>query len=290
MLASICIVWLYSGDSASALDNHPLPADSSESAAVSISVASINLCADQLLLLLAEPEQIVSLSNLAADSAGSYYFKRAARYPLNNAIAEHLVLLSPDLVLAGEYSNLHTVALLRELGIRVETLKIADSIPDIMDNISNVARWIGREDLGNTIVADLQMRLDALPAPELDRPKAVVYDPNGYSVGQNSMRGQILELAGWHNVASDAGIDSFGRLSLEQLIQLKPDAVMSSPYSPGTYSRGQALGRHPALFNAGLDPLVMYIPSREVICAGPWTVDVIDELVRHRSGLQRATP
>ena len=42
-----------------------------------IGVASINLCADQLVMLLAEDEQILSLSNLSQQEAGSYYFERA---------------------------------------------------------------------------------------------------------------------------------------------------------------------------------------------------------------------
>ena len=43
--------------------------------AAPVTVASINLCADQLVLLLADDEQILSLSNLSHRSAGSYYYK-----------------------------------------------------------------------------------------------------------------------------------------------------------------------------------------------------------------------
>ena len=37
-----------------------------------VAVASINLCADQLVLLLADDDQIRSLSNLSHQEAGSY--------------------------------------------------------------------------------------------------------------------------------------------------------------------------------------------------------------------------
>ncbi len=251
-------------------------------------VASINLCADQLLLLLAAPGQIASLSNLATDSSGSYYYQRAVSYPLNRGTAEQLVPLKPDLVIAGEYSKNHTVALLRELGIRVETLSIANSLPALMDNILQVAQWLGNPEQGESIVQELQQRLDVLPQASQQRPRVAVYDPNGYTVGEGTMRGQVLKLAGWHNVAEDVGISDYGRLSLEQLIGLAPDALFESNFSPGTYSRGQALSQHPALRKTGLAPIVMEIPSRMTICAGPWTLDVIEALFRQRQTLSRA--
>ncbi len=251
-------------------------------ASATVTAASINLCADQLLLLLAKEQQILSLSNLSHREAGSYFFKQARSYPANKANAEKILALEPDVVIVGQYSSAHTVNLLRETGLRVETLAIANNLDSLYKNILNVAQWIGRQHAGVEIVQQLKARVADLEAPATDRPVAAVYDPNGYTSGANSLRGQMMELAGWQNAASSAGIDSYGKLTLEQIIHLQPDALIESPYSPGTYSRAQVMSKHPALLSAGLKPHIINIPSRMTVCAGPWTIDVIERLQAER--------
>lgn len=250
-----------------------------------IKVASINLCADQLVLLLADKEQISSLSTLSHDEAGSYFFERARTYPTNDGHAEEILTLQPDLVIAGQYSNKHSISLLREVGLRLEILPIANSIESVLDNIATVAKWLGQEVRGEALITDLQGRLSLLEPALGPRPIAAAYDPNGYTSGKLSVRGQMLELAGWQNAASLAGIESYGKLTLEAMINLHPDALIDSPYSPGTYSRGQAMSQHPALLAAGIDPHIISIPSRMTVCGGPWTIDVIDLLQTERSKL-----
>lgn len=255
---------------------------STQSHAQPVTVASINLCADQLLLLLADKSQILTLSNLSHRIAGSYYYKKARQFPVNKGHAEPILNLKPDVVIVGQYSNIHTVNLLREVGLRVETLPIANDLDTLFNNIINVADWVGKKPSGEKIVADLKRRIDNLLVATEPRPVAATFDPNGYTSGRNSLRGQIMELAGWTNAASTAGIDTYGKLTLEQIISLAPDALIESPYSPGTYSRAQVMSRHPALFSAGLKPRVINIPSRMTVCAGPWTIDVIEQLQAER--------
>jgi len=247
--------------------------------------ASINLCADQLLLLLAQEKQILSLSNLSHREAGSYYFEKARQYPVNKGDAENILNLNPDVVIVGQYSSVHTVNLLREVGLRVETLPLANDLETLFSNIQQVASWVDAQAEGDNIVRLLRDRLDQLDPPVTPQPVAAVYDPNGYTSGANSLRGQMMELAGWQNAASLVGIESYGKLTLEEIIRLSPDALIESPYSPGTYSRAQIMSQHPALLGAGLQPRVINVPSRMTVCAGPWTVDVIEQLQSVRKSL-----
>ncbi len=249
---------------------------------VQVKVASINLCADQLVLLLSDDEQIRSLSMLSHEQAGSYFFERARAYPVNEGHAEQILNLQPDIVIVGQYSNHHTVAMLREVGLQIKTLPIANSIETVFENILSVAGWVGHEDRGVALVKKLRHRLANLEAPQEPRPLAAGYDPNGYTSGALSVRGQVMEYAGFTNVAALAGIEAYGKLSLEAIINLKPDALIESPYSPGTYSRAQAMNQHPALLAAGLNPHVIHVPSRMTVCGGPWTIDVIETLQAER--------
>ena len=64
-------------------------------------VVSINLCTDQLAMMMAGPGQLVSVSHLAGDPTYSTMPEAAAAYPANRGLAEEVYLLKPDLVLAG---------------------------------------------------------------------------------------------------------------------------------------------------------------------------------------------
>ena len=79
-------------------------------------VASINLCADQHVLALADPEQILTVSWLAADPEESLLAAEAQRHVLNYGTAEEILKFAPDVVLAGTYTSPFTRTMLRRLG------------------------------------------------------------------------------------------------------------------------------------------------------------------------------
>src|SRR6056297_2690090 len=109
-------------------------------------VVSINLCTDQLALMLAAPGQLVSVGNLAQDPRSSPMAEAARRLPGNAARAEEIYLMRPDLVLAGRFSSRATVAMLRRLGVKVVEFDPAYSLADIADRIAGIGRALGRED------------------------------------------------------------------------------------------------------------------------------------------------
>ncbi|SKA75315.1 iron complex transport system substrate-binding protein [Thiothrix eikelboomii] len=245
-------------------------------------IVSINLCADELLLLLADPQQISALTHLSQDKAASYLQTKALGYPTTQGLAEEVLPFKPDLVIAGEYGGLPTINLLKKLGIRVETLPLANNMQQVFSNIEWVASLTGHPERGAAIVKTMQARLAQLPVLEANAPLAAVYDPNGYTVGAASLRGQSIHLAGWRNAGELAGVADYGSLDLETMVSLQPDALIDSPYTLNTYSRAEALAKHPALRGLGLNPHIISIPSNQTICDGPWTLDTIETLVDER--------
>jgi len=261
------------------------------------SAVSINLCSDQLLLLLADPSQIKALSSLSGDPAGSYYHTDASRYPTVDALAEDILPISPDVVLTGPYAPRNTVSLLTDLGLTVQSLEIANSIDAMIRNIELAGSVLQQEARAQKITAKLRDRLASIELQSvaldqrdqqrgLARPRSAVYDANGYTVGANTLRGEAMKLAGWHNVASEKGIEAYGVLSLEDLIIMSPDAIVESPYSPNTYSRAQQLSSHPAIRYSGLNPVIIALPSNTTICAGPWSVTNVEILLEARAKLR----
>ena len=64
-------------------------------------VVSVNLCTDQLALMLAAPGQVISVTKLAAVPRVSTMAAQAADIPANSGLAEEIYMLQPDLVVAG---------------------------------------------------------------------------------------------------------------------------------------------------------------------------------------------
>jgi len=255
------------------------------------------MCADQLVMLLADESQIKALSNLSRDVAGSFFHKRAEGYLQINPRAEEILPLKPDVVLTGPFAARHTLNMLDELELQTVSLTIANSMDDMLDNIQRVGKLLNREIAAKQIINDVNKRLanirkrvhaldEARKIAGAERPRAAVYDANGYTAGISSLRGEAMDLAGWHNVAADIGIDTYGIIHLENLIQLNPDAIIESPYSAGTFSRAQMVASHPSIRQSGLDPLLVTLSSNKTICAGPWSVDVIETLLSAQDSLR----
>ena len=81
-------------------------------------VVSLNLCADQLLLQLAEPDQIKSLSPLARDRSLSFLAEAARAFPLNDGKGKSILFSGADLVLTGTFGQQNRTALLETTGLR----------------------------------------------------------------------------------------------------------------------------------------------------------------------------
>jgi len=208
-------------------------------------VVSMNLCTDQLAMLLTAPGQLVSVSDIASDPNTSPMAEEAARFPSNHGGAEEIYLLQPDLVVAGVYSDPATVGMLRRLGIRVEQLDLVRSLDEVPERIAEMGALLGRGDAAETLIARFTADLAALSAPP-DGPRAAFYYPNGFSLGTGTLSHDILTQAGFRHIADEMQRDSSGRLALELLVLADPALVIrSQPYQGA--SRSEEILHHPAL-------------------------------------------
>jgi iron complex transport system substrate-binding protein len=229
-------------------------------------VVSLNLCADDFLLLLA-PEQAVAVSVLAADPVLSVVAAAARHVAAVRADAEAVLALHPDLVLAGPYGAQTMLALLERRGQRVERLGQPQDFAAIATETRRVAALLGEPARGEAQLAAMQARLDAVPHRSPQR--AVFLEARGYAAGPGSLAGAVLRAAGLADVGRD------GRPGLEALAAHPPDLLVTAT-APDYPSMATDLLAHPAL--AG-------IPRREVapallVCGGPWTARAVTVLAR----------
>src|ERR1700724_2889547 len=68
-------------------------------------IVSMNVCTDQLLLPLADPTQILGLSRFSRDAWQSFAADDARRYRILSGGAEDILVLKPDIVVAGLFDQ-----------------------------------------------------------------------------------------------------------------------------------------------------------------------------------------
>lgn len=243
-------------------------------------VVSINLCTDQLAMMIAAPGQLLSVTWLARDPVFSAMADEAEGYPTNRGLAEEVYLYRPDLVLADQWSSADTIAILRRLGIPVVQFAPGESMAEIRANILKMGEALGRPGRAAELAAAFDARLAALRAEAGPRPRAATYGANAYASGKDSLSGQILDAAGYDNVATEFGIDYGGTLPLEVLVMARPDLVVMGDRDPGV-SRSEDILRHPAL--AGLRAEAA-IGDSDWTCGTPFILDAVERLVGLRTG------
>ncbi|MDQ0324885.1 iron complex transport system substrate-binding protein [Rhodopseudomonas julia] len=252
-------------------------------------VVSINLCADQLLMRLADPEQIASLTYLARDASMSNLSGEARSFPANRGLAEEVVRYEPDLVLAGRYTKRVTTDLLKRIGINVLELDAPRTIEEVEAQIRLVGGALGQEARADTVIREMeQKRLRAEDGAAQLWPTAVVYEPNGYTVGAGSLIDTLLSLAGLRNLAAERGIQNYGRLPLESLVTLSPDVLIIGPPRE-TPALATELVRHPVLWHMPRPMEIATVPPRLWICAGPDMFEAV-AILREAAAEARTRP
>lgn len=244
-------------------------------------MVSINLCSDQLLLMLAKPEQIASVSRLALEPNSSFMAEHAANYPVNDAKIEQLLSLHPDLVLASGFSPHPVVRILRHLGYRVEMLPLSNNLEDIRRNIKLTARLLKTEEQGEALLKVMDSRLEQIASSTPQTaPTALFYQPRGYTSGLQTLQHEALLLAGWRNLSAELGIRGYSTIDLENLLLANPQQIFSSSYAPGTDSLAQRQMHHPALKMITRERPIVNIPYKYWICGGPMIADAVEALAK----------
>ena len=72
-------------------------------------IVSLNMCTDELVLRLADPARIASVTWLSQDPRNANMAEAARRIPANHGLAEEALGFRPDLVVAGAYTTRATV-------------------------------------------------------------------------------------------------------------------------------------------------------------------------------------
>lgn len=254
--------------------------------AADLSVASLDFCADQYVLALADADQIIGVSP-DAETEFSYLADKAAGIPKIRPTAEEILVLQPDAVVrlwGGGYGATDT---LERYGIPVVQVSFAVTLEETKANLLAVGEALGHLDRAEAMVAELEERIAAVRSgSQEDRPLALYVTPSGTTSGRGTFIHEIMTTAGVDNMSADLGTSPWHPVNLEALALDPPDMIVAGFYDlrSGKLSNW-SLSRHEFLRRQGDIRPVARIPSREIACAAWFVADAIEEIAATRRSI-----
>src|SRR6202041_1735616 len=118
-------------------------------------IASMNLCMDQLLISLADPEQILGLSRYARERFESFSADDARQFRVLSGGAEDILQLHPDIVVASLYDKRSTRELLKEKGVRLAEFAVSRNLDEVKAQIREMGDLVGHPDRAKAEIARL---------------------------------------------------------------------------------------------------------------------------------------
>jgi iron complex transport system substrate-binding protein len=244
-------------------------------------IVSINLCADDVILRLAQRQNVASVTWLSRDREVSNVVDLADQIPINHGLAEEVMAFQPDLVVAGRYTARPTVSILNRIGIPTLDLDVPVSFDEVRAQYREVAARIGEPESGERMVAELDRALAKVTTePPAKPPRALVLEPNGYAVSRGSIIDELITRAGLENLAVTLGLAHFEQIPLEVVIANPIDVLIVSSRRDDSSSLATELLQHPVLSKLSDRTRRVIIPNRLWTCAGPNMAEVIDRLRR----------
>ena len=250
-------------------------------------IVSLTLGTDEILLSLVAPQRVRAVTYLARDSIWTNVGEIAQQVEHTaQSDPEQIIALEPDLVLAASYNNPDHVQLLRDAGIPVVVVLLFDSVDRIADNIRFVAHLTGDEERAEALIAAMAARLakvEALVAEAETKPRVLFYSSFGSSAGKGSTFSDIVRRAGGINLGDEALESPFGEISLEKIVELNPDVIITDEFAPEDNAKWQEnFSNHPALanVNAKRNGKIYTVPARHLSTVSQHIVEGVYDVAR----------
>ncbi|MGD9966230.1 MAG: ABC transporter substrate-binding protein [Hyphomonadaceae bacterium] len=237
-------------------------------------VVSLDYCADQFVLALADREQVAALSrgSLRDDS---YFRARARGIRQTRGTLEEVLALRPDLVVRNWGGPWDAAQMYGRFAVPV--LQVGDS-PDFAAaraDLLDAARTLGHANRGAALARDLDTRLGRLRMRRSNAP--VMYLSGGGAVaGRGAMIDSVIDAAGGRNVRTETG---WQVLPVERLVQTPPALIAIGFFDTGRDRvNAWSPSRHPALRRALADARTVSLPPAAISCEAWYAIDAAETI------------
>jgi iron complex transport system substrate-binding protein len=252
-------------------------------------IVSLNLCADQYLIALADPGQIVGLSQFAQDPSLSYYAARAHAFPTASRSAERILLLRPDLVVGAPFRQREALVSLKERGVRMLDVPKEDDLPGIEKTITTIAEAVGHPERGQALIASIRARVARISSQPGRGRVAAYYQRQGFLTGTGTLVDDMMGRLGLVNLARRLKLPPLSRLSLEQMALARPDFLVMESATARVSDQGTEMLHHPLLDRVVSPSHRLYIPQALTVCGGPSYPQALEILAERLRAADRST-
>lgn len=227
-------------------------------------IVSLNLCADQLVLALADRDQIAGLTKNAVDPHISAAAASAGGLPILRGSAEEIMAADPDLVVGMPARRNPAMAVLKAHKYASVDLKPADGYVAITRSIRDVAMAVGHPARGEVLIARMDHDLAGLPQRRSGL-VAAYYQRRGYLTGTGTLIDDLMTRVGLTNLAGKLHKPALSQMSLEELATARPDFLVVDTATDKVVDQGTAMMHHPVLDGIAR----IGIPQAWTVCGGP---------------------
>ncbi|WP_375202171.1 ABC transporter substrate-binding protein [Hyphococcus sp.] len=235
---------------------------------------SLDYCADQYLLKLADPAQIAAVSR-GADKDYSYLRNAAATHKKIRPSLEEVAPLEPDLILRQWGGGSAAERTFSRFGATVVTLGYPEDFDGVKENIRLAANALDQPERGAALIAEMERRLSALNEPaHKKRINALYVTPGGVTAGAHTMIDAMMDAAGVVNLTAQAGQSYWPALPAEAVLMAPPELIVAGFFdSVDEDVNYWSASRHPALRKLFQRTPTVSLGPDVVSCAAWFSVD-----------------
>ncbi|MFU1792550.1 ABC transporter substrate-binding protein [Paenibacillus azoreducens] len=259
-------------------------------------IAAISLDSADAALELVDPERMALVSTSITNSSLAY--RTAEGEKVKNKIAG-ATSLDPEQVLSSNadlliMTKLHDKekeanAILEQSGIPIITLESWSTLESVMNNIMVIGQAVGEEAKAESIVADMQTKLEkTTKAIEgASRPSVLVVSPLGpgtgpYLIGSSNISYDLVRLAGAEHAAENLGLKRTTKASIEQIIKADPEYILLVEWQAGKTDDMNEIMQTPgwSTLKAVKNNHVLSMPAKKLLNPNRYNVDTLEEIAK----------
>ncbi|WND03982.1 ABC transporter substrate-binding protein [Temperatibacter marinus] len=243
-------------------------------------IVSLDYCADQYVLGLAERSQIAAVS-MEASLSHSYYKDKVESIRQIRPSTDLILSLNPDLVVKSWAGDRNLSISLAKLNVPLLEISMSEdqasqkkTIYDISkQKISMIAGRFGHHEKAAQLLTNIENDFKALKAFKPVKGQALYLTPGAFSTGDKTLMNEIIKLAGFQNYMSQLGYTGWQPIPLERMVEKAPDIMITGFYDVASaVNFNWGIARHD-FFEKKLNAVTRIdIPGSYLSCSGLFAI------------------
>ncbi|MCK0071076.1 ABC transporter substrate-binding protein [Kordiimonas laminariae] len=242
------------------------------------SVVSLDYCADQYILALADRSQIKAVSKGAREKY-SFYRARAAGVPYTESSIAEVIALQPEIAIQSYTVAARMPEMAERTGFELVKTRFGSAPEIVLQNVRTIGKAIGREAQSEAMAKTFEARLQALKLEAKSSLQIAYVTPSGFTSGVGTFVDGIIELAGFRSYAASKGYQGWLLLPLEDLIMDPPDMFVTSFFDTNMENQSNwSLSRHDRLLEMMDQTPTVHLPGSYLACNGLFLADAAEAI------------